>query len=119
MYLERFAKGPDGTGVGHVAGSLKTKEAHEGEPVGDLKLQAFVGEVVQALQDEHPEHEDAPGGFAPGCALALFGINAFRDGAKDFPVDDGIEPFKGIARFAQAGAAVLKVEQALVCMTRA
>jgi hypothetical protein len=37
---------------------------------------------------------------------------AFKDGTEDFPVNDGIEPFKGIARFAQAGVAVLKVKQA-------
>lgn len=41
--LERFTEGPDGAGIGHAARQLQTKEAHEGESVGDLKLQALVG----------------------------------------------------------------------------
>jgi hypothetical protein len=82
------------------------------KPVGDLVLQAFVGQVVQALQDEPLEHEDATGRLAPRRALAFFGVDPQKNGTKDFPVNDGIEPFKGIARFAQTGVAVLKVEQA-------
>ncbi len=110
--LERFAERPDGAGVGHVAREFETEEAHEGEPVGDLVLQAFVGQVVQTLQDEQLEHEDAAGGLVPSSALALFSVNSLKDGTENFPVDDGIKPFKGIARCAQAGVAVLKVEQA-------
>ena len=67
---------------------------------------------MQTLQDEQLEHQDATGGLAPGCGLALFGVDPRQNGPEDFPVDDGIEPFKGIARFAQAGVAVFKVEQA-------
>lgn len=94
--LEGFAERPDGTGIGHVAREFKTEETHEGKLIGDLELQAFDGKVVQALQDEQLEHEHAAGGLVPGSALALLGVDALKDGAEDFPVDDGIEPFQGI-----------------------
>lgn len=67
---------------------------------------------MQTLQDEQLEHEDVAGGLAPGCGLAFFAVDALKDGMEYLPVDDGIEPFKGIARFAQAGVAVLKVKEA-------
>ncbi len=63
----------------------------------------------------HLEHEDAVGGFAPG--VVLFGIQALKDGAKYLPVDDGVESLQWIARFAQAGVAVLKAKETVLHAT--
>ncbi len=63
----------------------------------------------------HLEHEDAVGGFAPG--VVLFGIQVLKDGAKYLPVDDGVESLQWIARFAQAGVAVLKAKETVLHAT--
>ena len=44
------------------------------------------------------------------AACGFFGIDAEKNGTENLPVDGGIKPFKGIARFAQTGVAVLKVK---------
>jgi len=106
VFLDRFAEDSGGAGVGHVAGEFEAEEAHEGQPVGDWVLQPHVGAVVQTLQDG----ENAAEGLAPRRAFAFLHINPRKDGAEYLPVDDGIEPFQRVARFAQAGVAVHKVE---------
>ena len=113
VFLERFAERPYGAGIGYVSGKAKPQKAHEGEPVADLVLQPFVGQVVQALQYEQlaprdtapagHKHEHAANRLAPGGVLAFFGVDAFQQGAEDFPLDDGVEPFQRIARFTQTG----------------
>jgi hypothetical protein len=79
-----------------------------------LVLQAFVRQAIESLQDEHFEHEDATDWFAPGFAFTLFTVQALKDGTKYLPVDDGIESLQWVARFAQAGVAVLKVKEAVL-----
>lgn len=69
---------------------------------------------MQALQDEHLEHEHTAGGLASGCAFALGGVDAGENGAEYLPVDDGVEPLQRVACFREAGVAVLKVKQAVL-----
>jgi len=112
VFLDGFAECPRGVRIGYVARQLKPEEAHEGEPVADLVLQPFIRQVVQTQQNEQLEHEHAAGGTAPGSGLAVFGINSLQQGTEDFPVNDGIQPFQCVARFAQTGVALLKLKQA-------
>ena len=72
---------------------------------------------MQALQDEHFEHQDAAYGLASSLAFTFFCVNTFKDGAKYLPVDDGIESLQWISSLAQAGVAVLKVEEAVLHRT--
>ena len=83
-----------------------------------MVLQALVRQTIESLQDEHFEHENATGCFASSVALANFGIQAFKDGAKYLPVDDGVQSLQWVARFAQAGVAVLKVKEAVLHAAR-
>ena len=53
-------------------------------------------------------------GFTTRRALAGFGVDPRKDGTEYLPVDDGIEPFQGGARFGKTGVAVLKVKQAVL-----
>ena len=112
VFLEGFAKHPYGARIGHVARQFKSEKTHEGEPVADLVLQPFVGQIVQALQNKQLEHEHAAGGLAPGGGLAFLGVDARKDGTEYLPVNHGVEPFQWVASFTQTGVAVLKVKQA-------
>ena len=69
---------------------------------------------MQALQEEHLEHEHAAGGLASGCAFAQCGVDAGENGAKHLPVNDGVEPLQRVACFRESGVAVLKVKQAVL-----
>jgi hypothetical protein len=40
---------------------------------------------MQPLQDKQLEHENAAGGFAPCCALAVFDVEALKDGTEKSP----------------------------------
>ena len=44
---------PDGACIGHIARKTQAQKAHEGQTVGDLELQALIGEGVHLLQDQH------------------------------------------------------------------
>ena len=114
MLFERFTECPHGAGIGDVACQFKTEETHERQAVADLVLQALARQVVQALQDEHLEHEHTADGLASGCAFALCGVDAGENGTKHLPVNDGVEPLQRVACFREAGVAVLKVKQAVL-----
>lgn len=100
MFLEDFAKCPDGASIGYVAREFKPKETHKRKPIRDLILEALVRQVVQPLQNQQLEHEDAAGGFAPGRALAVFDINASKNGTENLPVNNSIQPLQRVSRFA-------------------
>ena len=75
-----------------------------------MVLESLVGQVVQALQYQQLEHKDATDRLAPGLALALLVVNAFKDRSEDFPVDNGIESLQRVTSSTQTGVAVLKVK---------
>lgn len=79
---------------------VETQKAHEGEPIRYLELETFIGEVVQALQDEQFEHDYPAQGFTARCAFAFLGINTLKYGTKHLPVDHGVEPLQSSERLA-------------------
>ena len=44
-------------GVGNGVAQPETEEAHPGEPVAQVELTPFVGQVVLGLQDQDLEHQ--------------------------------------------------------------
>ena len=87
---------------------------HQSSVLWRLVLQALVGQVIQALQDQQLEHEEAAGGLASRRAFALRGLDAVEDGTEDLPVNHRVEPFQGVACFREAGVAVLEIKEAVL-----
>lgn len=65
-----------------------------------MVLQPLVGYTMQAMQDEHFEHQDAAYGLAFSLGFTYLGVNKFKDGEKYLPVDDGIKSLQWISSFA-------------------
>jgi hypothetical protein len=55
---------PDRLGVRHRIVQRQADEAHEGEPVAQLISGLVVGQGVERLQDQHPEHQHRVIGWA-------------------------------------------------------
>ncbi len=69
---------------------------------------------MEALQNQELEHEDAASGLAPGGILSFLDVDAFEQGTKHLPVDDGVQTFQRVACAREAGIAILKIEQAVL-----
>lgn len=82
VLFEGFTKGPHGTRIGDVACQFNSQKSHERQAVCDLVLQPLVRQPMQALQDEHFEHQDVALGLASSLVFTFFGVNVLKDGAK-------------------------------------
>jgi hypothetical protein len=94
VLLQGFTKRPYGAGIGHVPRQFEPQKAHEGEPVADWVLQSLIREVVESLQNQELEHEDAAGWLAPRGVLSFLDVNAIEQGTKQLPVNDGVQTFQ-------------------------
>src|SRR3712207_6386970 len=108
---ERLTKGPDRVGVRHRVSQTQPEEAHEGEPVLDQELRAFVREAVAGLKDQSLEHEHQ----VERRAAALRAVGARdRPGevrAEQLEVDDGAQPLEVVSLGGELLQAIIKIEK--------
>ena len=90
---------------------------HQSSVLWRLVLQALVGQVIQALQDQQLEHEEAAGGLASRSAFALAAVEAGEDRTEDLPVDDDVQTLQGVACF-RGGRSGFGDQRDLFCMHR-
>ena len=99
---EHLAVVPYRLGVGHGPVEAQAEEPHEREPVLDLVFHLVVGEVVEALQYEHLQHEPQAERLAAGIAvdvafLEVLHLRLEQDAVELAPVDHLVEDLERVA----------------------
>jgi hypothetical protein len=87
--LELLTVEPDRLGIRHWLVQGKSCEAHEGRPVAQLELSLFVGEAVERLQHQDPEHQHGIIRRAPTAAAVRTRQCRIQHRAEDLEVHHG------------------------------
>jgi len=82
---------PESRGVWYLAGSIEPKEAGEGIPIENLKLQGLIGQVVQRLQDERLEQQNDIKPLGTSRRFLFFFPGLLKRWPKHFPVNGSVD----------------------------
>ena len=98
--------------------SVHAEKPHETEPIPNLIVDGIIQEVIEMLQNQHPEHEDDIERLRPGVTLAGLLVYLGKVGPKGFEVDHIIESNQRITHRRQLGGAVFEIKQSRVALAK-
>ena len=110
--LEGFPKQPDGFLIRDAALRGQSEKAQKGETIADLELGLTIGQVIEALQDQHLEHQQRLKGRTTGVALLFPGQPLGQDRFEHRPVHHLIQRPQGIAQLIKLAETILKIKEA-------
>lgn len=116
--LQALMEHPDRLGVGNPILQVHAEKPHETEPIPNRIVDGLIREVIEMLQNQHPEHEDAIERLRAGVTLAGLLIIPDEVSPKGFEVDLSIERDQRIARRRQLGGAVFEIKQSRVALAK-
>ena len=97
---------------------MHAEKPHETEPIPNGIVDAIIGEVIEMLQNQHPEHEDNIERLRPGVTFSGLLVDPDEVGPKGFEVDRRIEDNQRVAHRRQLGGAVFEIKQSRVALAK-
>ena len=104
---------PDCFGIRHLVSNAQAEKPHESQAVIYLVLRLVVTEIIQPLEEQNFEHEDAVKGRSAAWAFGLspgFFQSRFNDGAKHLPVNNAVDALQSVAHLAEPSQTVIYVK---------